>query len=199
MNLKESTFTKREIRFHFNDTLVYRSLGQTLYQRLPSEPHEFIIVCIGTDRSTGDSLGPLTGTLLNKWKHQHFTVYGSLEDPVHAVNLAECLDNINKKHTNPFIIAIDACLGKKESVGMITTGIGTIRPGAALKKDLPAVGDLYITGIVNVNGHMDYMVLQSTRLHIVMRMAETIAKSLHHLHQAFSYPTMERKKIETFL
>lgn len=197
MNLKEVTLRKTEKRFHYDDRLVYRSLSQSIYQWLPSEAYEFIIICIGTDRSTGDSLGPLTGTLLNKWQHPHYTVYGTLEDPVHAVNLKEKLHNIKVKHKNPFIIAIDACLGKKDSVGMITTGIGTIQPGAALQKDLPPVGDIYLTGIVNINGYMDYMVLQSTRLHLVMNMAETIAKSLHHLHHYLCYPSMERKKIET--
>ncbi|WP_112182587.1 MULTISPECIES: spore protease YyaC [Paraliobacillus] len=197
MNLKEVSFDKSEKRYPYDDRFVYRSLSQSIYQWLPSEAYEFIIICIGTDRSTGDSLGPLTGTLLNKWKHSHFTVYGTLEDPVHAVNLKEQLHKIKSKHKNPYIIAIDACLGRKDSVGMITTGIGSIRPGAALQKDLPPVGNIYLTGIVNINGYMDYMVLQSTRLHLVMNMAETIAKSLHHLHHYLSYPTMERKKIET--
>lgn len=197
MNLKDITLNKSERRFHFQDTLVYRSLSEAMYHLLPTDAYEFIIICIGTDRSTGDSLGPLTGTLLNKWKHPHFTVYGTLDKPVHAVNLIDQLEIIKSKHRNPFIIVVDACLGKKDSVGMITTGIGTIQPGAALKKDLPPVGDVYLTGIVNINGYMDYMVLQSTRLHLVMDMAEVMAKSLHHLHHSLCYPSMERIKTET--
>lgn len=40
------------------------------------------------------------------------------------------------------------------------------------------MGDIHISGIVNVGGLMEYLVLQNTRLHLVMSMAELIARSL---------------------
>ena len=43
----------------------------------------------------------------------------------------------------------------------------TAKPGAGVNKDLPPVGDLYITGVVNVGGFMDYLVLQNTRLYLI--------------------------------
>ncbi|MEW6230356.1 MAG: DUF1256 domain-containing protein, partial [Bacillota bacterium] len=36
----------------------------------------------------------------------------------------------------------------------------------------------HVTGIVNVGGYMEYLVLQNTRLCLVMRMAEVIATAL---------------------
>ena len=39
---------------------------------------------------------------------------------------------------------------------------------------------MHITGIVNHAGWMDFMVLQNTRLGIVMKMAEIIADGLQH-------------------
>lgn len=51
------------------------------------EPYnEFIILCIGTDRSTGDALGPLVGhKLINSIsKYNNVYLYGTLDDPVHA-------------------------------------------------------------------------------------------------------------------
>lgn len=78
-----------------------------------------VIVCVGTDRSTGDSLGPLVGTALARFHSSLFHLYGTLDDPVHAVNLEETLSLIYQKHPNPFIIGIDACLGQSTSVGCI--------------------------------------------------------------------------------
>ncbi|MCX7779398.1 MAG: spore protease YyaC [Negativicutes bacterium] len=138
---------------------------------------EIIILCIGTDRSTGDSLGPLTGTKLQTLvAYPH--ILGTLDDPVHATNLPATLDRIRENYHNPFIVAVDACLGRMENIGYVSIGRGSLKPGAAVNKDLPPVGDIYITGIVNVGGFMEHLVLQSTRLNLVMRMAETIAQGL---------------------
>ncbi|CUH95786.1 hypothetical protein P22_1866 [Propionispora sp. 2/2-37] len=135
---------------------------------------DIIILCIGTDRSTGDSLGPLTGSKLCAL-NSHPHVFGTLEQPVHATNLRDILNQITSTFTDPYIIAVDACLGKSESVGYVSLGRGSVKPGAAVKKDLPPVGNAYITGIVNVGGFMEHLVLQSTRLSLVMKMADTIA------------------------
>lgn len=141
--------------------------------------HDLVILCIGTDRSTGDSLGPLTGSKLRSFNPYPY-IYGTLDDPVHASNLYDNIQFIQARFNNPFIIAVDACLGRLESVGCISLGRGSLKPGAAVNKDLPAVGNAYVTGIVNVSGFMEHLVLQSTRLSLVMKMADTIA-------HAFSY------------
>src|SRR4029077_8257198 len=105
--------------------------------------------------------------------------YGSLENPIHALNLADKLSEIKSIYKNPFIIGIDACLGRLKSVGVIQMGMGPVKPGSGVNKDLPDVGDMHITGIVNVSGFMEYFVLQNTRLHLIMEMAKTIAKGIY--------------------
>lgn len=85
-----------------------------------------VFVCIGTDRSTGDSLGPLVGSLLEEQSIKPFHVYGTLDDPIHAVNLEEKLGHIAEKHINPFIIGVDACLGRLKSVGAIQLSEGAV-------------------------------------------------------------------------
>lgn len=147
---------------------------------------EFIILCIGTDRSTGDSLGPLVGTKLLELGFKG-KVYGTLEEPVHAVNLQETIDKIQNEHHKPFIIAIDACLGRTESVGYISIKEGPLQPGTGVNKNLPAIGDLQIIGIVNIGGFMEYMVLQNTRLSLVMKMAEIISQGLYEAIQKSRY------------
>lgn len=160
-----------------NITAILTGQISHLLENVPSD-RELVVVCIGTDRSTGDALGPLVGSALKKHNSPLFNLYGTLEEPVHAMNLDETLLDINKHRSNPFIIGIDACLGQAASVGCIQAGHGPVRPGAGVKKDLPPIGDIHITGIVNVGGFMEYFVLQNTRLYLVMRMADIIAQCL---------------------
>ncbi|KQO10613.1 spore protease YyaC [Paenibacillus sp. Leaf72] len=157
-------------------TLIVNRLSLMLNELAGARP--LIIVCVGTDRSTGDSLGPIIGTSLAKYNSPYFTLYGTLEEPVHAMNLTDTLALIHQNHHNPFIIGIDACLGQVSSIGSVHIGTGPVRPGAGVNKELPPVGDMHITGIVNVGGFMEYFVLQNTRLHLVIKMADLIAFSL---------------------
>ncbi|MEW6307978.1 MAG: spore protease YyaC [Bacillota bacterium] len=144
--------------------------------RSPGAP--VVALCIGTDRSTGDALGPLAGTELSQHGGRLARVHGTLDAPVHAANLREILASIGQSHPRAWVIAIDACLGSVENVGTIAAGSGPLRPGAGVNKDLPPVGDAYVTGVVNVGGFMEYFVLQNTRLNLVVRMAKVIAQGV---------------------
>jgi len=79
------------------------------------------------------------------------------------------------------VVAIDACLGHMNHVGWITVGTGSIKPGSGVNKDLEPVGDIHITGVVNFGGFMDFLILQNTRLSIVMKMADIISLSIKHV------------------
>ena len=57
-------------------------------------------------------------------------------------------------------------------------GNGPLYPGAAVQKELPPVGDIYITGIVNISGILEYLTLQTTRLSTVISLADTIAQGI---------------------
>lgn len=167
-------------RFAYNHPDAIQLCTQRICDVLQSlsKGKKVICVCIGTDRSTGDALGPLVGTLLSKKTVPGVTIKGTLEKPVHAMNLQETMQQLHQQ-PNSIILAIDACLGKAKNIGMIQIGSGPIKPGAGVNKDLPPVGQIHITGIVNVAGLMEFLVLQNTRLHIVMQMAEVISTSLY--------------------
>lgn len=139
------------------------------------------IVCIGTDRSTGDALGPLVGYKLKTLSYKGVKVFGTLEMPVHAKNLNETIDKIWSELEAPYIIAVDACLGRPERVGYITVAPGPIQPGAGVNKKLPQIGDMHIKGIVNVGGFMEYLILQNTRLNLVMKMADIISAGIRYV------------------
>ncbi|MFD0673872.1 spore protease YyaC [Cohnella sp. GCM10027633] len=147
-------------------------------KRLPPG-NRIAIVCVGTDRSTGDSLGPLVGSSLRKFRSPDFDVYGTLEEPVHAMNLDVTLDRLYASTERPFVIAIDACLGMSGSVGSVIVAEGPLRPGSGVGKKLTPVGDIHLSGVVNLGGFMELVLLQSTRLYLVTRMADLISRSLH--------------------
>jgi len=69
--------------------------------------------------------------------------------------------------------------GSTENVGYINICDGPLQPGAGVNKSLPPVGDIYITGIVNVGGFMEYLVLQNTRLNLVMKMSQVLVQGLY--------------------
>ncbi len=154
---------------------LYNELTPILKQNRP-----IIFVCIGTDRSTGDSLGPLVGEKLKFSSKSNIYVYGNLEKPVHAKNIENTLKEINKKFKSPYIIAIDACLGSIDNVGKIIIEKKPIYPGIAVNKDLPPVGDLSIMGVVNIAASLEFVVLQNTRLYTVMTIANSIHRGIHH-------------------
>ncbi|MGQ9497015.1 MAG: spore protease YyaC [Desulfotomaculales bacterium] len=168
-------------RIHVQDPFAAPKLAHDLCRRLRRlglKGEGCVLLCIGTDRSTGDCLGPLIGWKLSKVKQELFAVYGTLEEPVHAVNLEAKLAEIKEAHPGSPVVAVDACLGSPENVGCITIGDGALEPGAGVRKKLPMVGDIHITGVVNVGGYLEYVVLQNTRLSMVMRMAGVIVEGL---------------------
>jgi len=170
-------------RIFIDQPLVISKLKESINHQLNlnyKASQQLIVLCIGTDRSTGDALGPLVGSQLKKFSLPHIKLFGTLKKPVHASNLEEKITTVEHKYKNPFIIAVDASLGEKKSVGAIDVVPGPLQPGSGVDKELPAIGNLHITGLVNVGGYMEHLVLQSTRLHFVRKMARKIAYSLFH-------------------
>ncbi|MDO4454085.1 MAG: spore protease YyaC [Eubacteriales bacterium] len=137
-----------------------------------------VFLCIGSDRVTGDSLGPIIGTRLSSLLPEYFSVYGTLERPVHALNLSDTLHDIYKNHPDRLLVAIDASLGTQKHQGYITVAHGSLSPGAGVNKTLESAGDISITGIVNINNRFSHLMLQTTRISIVMILAECISKGI---------------------
>ena len=161
---------------HYEKSSAIWQLSDFLLEHLPLYEQNLTFCCIGTDRSTGDSLGPLVGSYLNSMPNFPFKVIGTLEQPVHALNLHETIEHLELE--KPFVVAIDACLGDEPSVGFIVLSNSAIQPGKAVKKQLPPIGNISIKGVVNVGGFMEAAVLQNTRLHVTQTMSSVIAKAI---------------------
>ena len=156
---------------------ITRALHKCI-QRHNAPWSEIVFLCIGSDRIIGDCLGPFVGQLLDSCTTAGVSVYGTLQKPVHALNLELVLNYIHQHHPDSLIIAIDASLGQKKHLGYVTIDNGSLYPGAAVQKHLPPVGDIHITGIVNISGILAQLTLQTTRISTVISLADTIARGL---------------------
>lgn len=137
-----------------------------------SRCQEFVIINIGTDKCIGDSYAPLLGTMLEECnKINNIHVYGTLDEPIHALNMHKKIENIKKNHPNAFFLAIDACLGKENDIGEIFLRDSSIKPGAGMGKKLPSVGHYSIIAIVD-NADSDFINFKaSIRLSFIRKLS----------------------------
>ena len=158
----------------------FHELGDYLYDKLKNifiENRPIIFLCIGTDRAIGDALGPLVGTMLKNSDFK-YPVYGTLDDPIHALNIYEAIDKIRQTHSKGNFLAIDACLGSKSSIGNIQIREGPILPGKGVGKKLPQIGNYSIVGIVDKIDENNRFSFNNVRLSFILELAEIISLSL---------------------
>lgn len=164
---------------HYEKTNAIWQLSNTLQQQIPFNHPNLVFCCIGTDRSTGDALGPLVGSkLIDKYDFP-YKIIGTLEQPLHALNLQEHIHSLYQLSPAPYIVAIDACLSSESNVGYIFTENGPIYPGKAFNKNLPPVGHFSIKAVVNIGGFIENTVLQNTRLFVTQQMSKTISEAIY--------------------
>ncbi len=165
-----------KIKTHYKTSLAYYEIAYFIKKYINSET---IIICIGTDKCIGDSLGPLVGTML-KEKNFPLPVYGTIDLPIHALNLDKNLKEIKKLHPNSVILAIDASLGDEEAIGEIHCRDFSIHPGKGVGKKLPDVGEASIIGIVDSCDKAEFFASRTIRLSLIMHIAKVITDGLLH-------------------
>ncbi|MFA9424507.1 MAG: spore protease YyaC [Sedimentibacter sp.] len=161
------------IEVHYKNSFAALKIGNYLAEHMKDN---FALVCIGTDKCIIDSLGPLVGTLLLK-ENFNGDIYGTLNNPVHAMNINEYIKTLKKKNYDK-IIAIDACLSNKKNQGIIEIREGPITPGKGIGKFLPEIGDVSIIGVVDTSEKEFHDLVQDTRLSIIYEMAEIICDGI---------------------
>lgn len=158
---------------HYKNSFAIDRISDFLFEYLTSDS---AIVCIGTDKCIIDSLGPLVGTLISK-QNLGIDIYGTLNNPVHALNIGDYLKTIELKNYRN-ILAIDACLSNKKNQGIIEVREGSIEPGKGIGKALPKIGDFSIVGIVDSSDRDFHDLVQDTRLSFIYEMAEIISSGI---------------------
>ncbi|AYD39211.1 spore protease YyaC [Clostridium fermenticellae] len=165
-----------EVRSSYKNPLCYYKIADFLKDYINKNS---IIVCVGTDKCIGDCLGPLVGTLL-KFSSFPLPVYGTIEKPIHALNIQKKLSKIKSLHPYNNIIGIDACLGDESSMGEIQARDYPIHPGKGIGKTLPEIGDASIIGIVGSNYNTKIFNNNTIRLNLVLNIAKEIYHSVIH-------------------
>lgn len=163
---------------HYQDKAAPNALAVALREQflldMKNDRYLPIFFMVGATSSTGDALGPFIGWFL---KRKGFTgeYLGDLEQPVHATNLKEKVNEAwmraMKCNKFPYIIAVDAAVGRP---GRITVNRGPLKPGAGMGKTLPSVGSIHIMG---GTAHFPFMIWFA-QLDQTVAMAECIADGL---------------------
>lgn len=137
------------------------------------------ILCIGSDLSVGDSLGPVTGTKLKeKLRGLNCYVYGTLSKPITAHEVKYMNEFLRQTHPENPVIAVDAAVGLAGDIGLIKLAKRAIKPGSGANKKLSRVGDVSVMGIVAEHSVFNYSLFSSTRLNIIYKMAEIISDGI---------------------
>ncbi len=138
-----------------------------------------VIVCVGSDLAVGDSLGPLTGSML-RYKTQGLGVfvYGTLNAPITAKEIKYLRAFLKETHPLEQVIAIDAAVGGEGDIGLVKLNDAPLYPGAGANKKLGAIGDISVMGIVAEKSVANYGLLNTTRLNLVYTMAELLSDAL---------------------
>ena len=136
-----------------------------------------VIVCIGTDAVVGDSLGPLVGSMLKEKLAGKTYVFGTVESPITAKEVASVADFVKNVYPDVPILAIDAALGSREEIGVVKVIKKSIKPGLGVDKDLAEVGSASIIGIVEER-ERGKRCLSTVRLSLVYSQAKFIAAEI---------------------
>ena len=162
------------INSSYQDTLTRELLVEALKTCFPDTEQAPVFICIGSDRHILDCLGPLCGTMLQA-SLPNMLIYGSLDHPIHARNLIKEMQIIRQRHPGRLELAIDASVGDEAEIGSLQLRQGALLPGKALAKNLPAVGDFSLTGVVDKRSLGRSSSRESTRgLAHVYHMAQVI-------------------------
>ena len=138
-----------------------------------------VIVCIGSDLAVGDSLGPITGSML-KYKTQGLRafIYGTLASPVTAKEIKYLRAFLKETHKGSQIVVVDAAVGTEGDVGLLRLNDSPLFPGAGANKKLGAIGDISIMGIVAEKSVANFGLLNTTRLNLVYTMSEIVSEAI---------------------
>ena len=165
--------------FNLYNSLAPDGTVLALKKLLPTPENPPVLLCIGSDLSVGDSLGPVTGTRLKeKLSGLGCYIYGTLSKPITAHEVKYVGQFIRSTHPLSPIIAIDAAVGSSGDIGLIRISKGGIKPGSGANKKLGKVGDISIIGVVAEKSVFNFSLLSATRLNIVYKMAGIIAEGV---------------------
>ncbi len=165
--------------FNLYNSLAPGGVCLALKKFIPVKTCAPVILCIGSDLSVGDSLGPVTGTKLkDKLAGLNCYVYGTLSKPITAHEVKYMNEFLKSTHPDSPVIAVDAAVGLAGDIGLIKVTHRGIKPGSGANKKLSKVGDVSIMGIIAERSVFNYSLFSATRLNVIYKMSEIIAEGV---------------------
>lgn len=137
-----------------------------------------VVVCVGSDLSIGDSVGPVCGSMLARRKTRDLFIYGTLQNTVTAKEVDYMHAFLRDTHPGLPVVVVDAAVGGAGDIGLIKLAEGGLQPGAGANKKLRKLGDVGIYGIVAEKSLFNYALLNLTRLKLVWQLADRIAEGV---------------------
>lgn len=187
-NQTEHFSTEVSALIPYNHRLTPYLIRDALYSLIPDGTEHIYVAGIGSNRISGDSLGPFVGTLLDDLFPDHLTVLGNLKLPLDCTSIESKVTNMTLPE-GCFVVAIDSVLGNEKTINSIVVQEGHIKPGKGLGHNLPPIGDCSVMGVV-VQNDVDFETsLLFSDLHLIYTMANNIAKGISlAVRQYFHYP-----------
>ena len=118
-----------------------------------------VFICIGSNKVTGDCLGPLVGSYLKSMYKA--TVYGDMENPINYQNAEKIMKKVENNNGESLKVVIDSALGK--NIGDIIIDDGKVEIGKGLNKNKNIYGDISIKGEVGKNYHNNIKNIQELK------------------------------------
>lgn len=166
-----------------NTKFVQDLQKQVHYFKVKQNFSGIVILCIGTNKLIGDSLGPIVGQKLTDRlrNYKNITIYGNMKETLNFRNAKQVLEQVITTWDNPFIIGIDSALGKAELINEIVVGTGKIQLGNALGKNLKYPTHIHIKGVVGINRNSrqeNMKVLESIQDRDIHKISENITQGV---------------------
>ena len=133
-----------------------------------------IVACIGTDAIVGDSLGPLTGSMIKQKLYGKTFVFGTMENTITAKDVDIVSEFLQNAYPGVPVLAIDAALGKKAEIGNLKIFQDSLKPGLGVDKKLKELGDVSLIAVVEQK-EGGKALLSSVRLSLVYNIATIIS------------------------
>lgn len=141
-----------------------------------------IILCIGTSKCIGDSLGPLVGeNLYNEINKSNIYIFGNLKNNITYQNIDIVLNKINKQIINSYFIVIDSALSDKENIGKVVISRNKMIIGSSLNKLNYEIGNLSIKGVVGENKNsciQNFNELNNVPINLIKKLSKQISNKI---------------------
>ncbi len=115
-------FEPTETRVHVDDPAGREILGKAIAAHLASfapSPEPVTLVCVGSDRSTGDRSARWWGRAFPGWRRRGSPCTAPWSAPSTRPTCAERLPDLRRQGKDRLVVAVDACLGRAENVGTV--------------------------------------------------------------------------------